>query len=116
MRYQVTGFNNFVRVFEIPETLPKEYCFHGGISTSFKMVDWFNPVPNVPQWSIPEKKYNILVASGEIKKSEDHEKIIDSDELQRELIAFISPKNYIKTGRSYLCICDFGLAFMFSQF
>ena len=42
--YKVDGWNNFCRVFELPNKFPNTYCFGGGVPVGFKMVDWFNPV------------------------------------------------------------------------
>lgn len=114
MTYKVTGFNNFMRVFEVPEKFSTEYCFGGGIPTNFQMVDWFHPVSGLPQWAVSEQKYNELIEKGELQKSENHETIIDTVTLEAELTAFINKKNYTREGRQYLCICNFGYAFMFT--
>ena len=55
MKYKVDGWNNFCRIFELPETYPKEYCFGGGHPVSFQMVDWFNPVPGIAQPAVTKK-------------------------------------------------------------
>jgi len=113
MKYKVTGFNNFCRVFEVPIPLPKDYCFGGGIPTMFKMVDWFYPVIDLPQWAISEKKYNELVENGDIKP-EGNDVTIESDELQSDLIKFISQKVYAIEGRAYIVLCNFEFAFVFT--
>lgn len=115
MNYQVTGYNNFCRVFQLPNEFPKGYCFSGGLPTTFIMVDWFNPVPELPQWSIPESKYKELVEKGEITNTEGHSAEINSDELQKLLTNFLVHKNYIKEGNTYLVICNFGMSFTFSR-
>ncbi len=115
MKYKVNGFNNFCRVFQMPTSYPKGYCFGGGLPATFMMVDWFNPVTGLPQWSISEKTYNELVEKGEIEDSEDHKKEVDPSELQNELTDFLKQKNYVIEGQTYLVICNFGFAFTFSK-
>jgi hypothetical protein len=114
MNYKVTGFNNFCRVFSLPDAYPKGYCFGGGLPTNFTMVDWFNPVVNLPQWAISEERYKELVLSGEID-TKGHEVEINSDELQKELIDFLLKKKYMQKGKKYLVICDFGMSFTFTK-
>ena len=41
---EITGKNNFCRVFELPNEYPKGFCFGGGHQVLFLIVDWFNPV------------------------------------------------------------------------
>lgn len=115
MKYLVTGFNNFCRVFELPKKFSKDYCFGGGIPTEFKMVDWFNPVTGLPQWGISEDKYNELLKSGEISGAENHTKEVDSEELQKVLTEFLCNKNYVNHGSQYIVVCNFGFAFMFGK-
>lgn len=112
MEYTVTGFNNFCRVFELPIKFSNEYCFGGGIPTNFNMVDWFNPVPDLPQWGISEEKYNQLIASGEIVDSGDHKRLVRAEDVEKQISDFVSKKVYIKKDREYIVICNFGLTFM----
>lgn len=35
MKYLVDGWNNFCRVFEIPESYPDGYLFGGGLDSQF---------------------------------------------------------------------------------
>ena len=114
MKYQVNGFNNMCRVFELPSQYPKGYCFQGSIDTNFKMVDWFNPVPELASWSITEKDYRDKVNNGLLQVDSSHSKEIESDELQEMLTNFLINKNYIQ-NKTYLVICDFGMAFTFSK-
>ena len=44
MNYKVDSWNNFCRVFMLPEEYPEDFCFNGGHPVNFQMVDWFNPV------------------------------------------------------------------------
>lgn len=115
MKYTVTGYNNFCRVFELPQKFPTDYCFGGGIPVNFQMVDWFNPVPNLPQWGIPESKYKELVESGEITNTETHTAVIESDELQKSITDFLIQKVYVKQDRKYIVITNFGMSFMFQK-
>jgi hypothetical protein len=59
------------------------------------MVDWFNPVPELPQWAISENKYQELIKSGELVDDGSHLKKVDSDELQKSLTDFLKQKNYV---------------------
>jgi hypothetical protein len=115
MKYQVNGFNNFCRVFQLPNSYPKGYCFGGGLPTVFVMVDWFYPVKGLPQWSIPEKHYNELIEKGELVDDGTHSKEVDSLELQNSLTDFLKQRNYVIQGQTYLVICNFGFVFTFSK-
>jgi hypothetical protein len=115
MNYKVNGFNNFCRVFQLPQSYPKGYCFGDGLPTTFVMVDWFNPVIDLPQWAISEKQYQELISKGELVDNGDHSKEINSDELQKTLTEFLRPKNYVKEENIYLVICNFGMSFTFSK-
>ena len=86
MHYQVTQQTNFCRVFELPAEFPEGYCFQGGHPIVFLMVDWFHPVQ---------------MGSSILKE-------VDMDELAESLLPFIKEKNYVKPGKNYLLVCDFG--------
>lgn len=86
-----TTETNFCRVFELPESFPEQFCWGGGIPVTFKMVDWFNPVPD----SMQDKDWET-----EVKPS---------------LVKFILPKAYVQLGRCYLVLTDFGNAFIVSK-
>ena len=107
MKYQVDGWNNFCRVFALPEKFPSDYCFHGGHPVNFQMVDWFNPVPEINQPAISKKIW--LEKYGKIKTKE-----VTEDDLRESLIPFLAIKQYIIPGREYLIICDFGASIKFS--
>lgn len=85
-------YNNFCRVFELPETYPMGYCFLGGISVEIKMVDWFNPIP---------------------LEDIENNKIREWSEYKKMLIDFLENKIYIRPGIKYLVITDFNEAFTF---
>lgn len=105
MKYNVDAWNDFCRVFELPEQFSSKFCFGGGIPTNFQMVDWFCPVgmgqPAVTK-DVWEKEVGLIEA-----------KEIDHQELMVKLVEFLKPKQYIKENRKYLVICDFGMAFVF---
>ena len=103
MKYNVDSWNNFCRVFELRDHYPRGFCFGGGKAVNFQMVDWFNPVPGVHQAGVSKDVWREKV--GEIKTTE-----IDGDDLTKRLDAFIGSKKYIKPGKYYLVVCDFGLA------
>ncbi|HUU89141.1 MAG TPA: hypothetical protein VMX17_15510 [Candidatus Glassbacteria bacterium] len=94
---------NFCRVFELPDNYPSGYrfgdgnhpsgyCFGGGVSTNFKMVGLFNPIPSEDFY---EKK---------VKRWEDYIPMI------RE---FLLKKKYVKPNRKYIVITDFDESFIF---
>lgn len=86
---------NFCRVYELPETYPSGYLFHGGKYVSMLMVDWFTPVPD-PTY----QKHNGL------NTWEDIENILKK---------FLSQKNYCKPDKTYLVVTEFGKAFTFTK-
>jgi hypothetical protein len=106
MKYKVDGWNNFCRVFELPKSYPSGFCFDGGKPVNILMVDWFNPVCDIPQPAVSKEVWKDKV--GEIKVTE-----IDLDELENTLIPFLKNKQYVKSGRTYLVLYDFGGATTF---
>jgi len=101
MKYQVDAWNNFCRVFELPITYPNDFCFGGGHPVNFQMVDWFYPIPEVPQAAISKQAWEREVGPIETKE-------VDLEELEKTLIPFLMKKVYIKAGRKYLVIYRFG--------
>lgn len=95
----ITQNSNFMRIFQLPPTLPTDFCFSGGIPCEFVMVDWFNP------YSTTEVKPNSYVeVTPELEK-----KLVES------LRKFIKGKVYYKPNRKYIAISDFGLAFTIQE-
>ena len=101
MKYKVDGWNNFCRVFQLPNSYPQGFCFHGGLAVNFQMLDWFNPITNLPVPSVSKDTWKKKI--GEIETKD-----IDEDYLQDNIIKFIMTKSYIKKGKKYLVIYDFG--------
>ena len=99
---KIKNEDNFCRVFQLPDIIPNEFCFGGPIDVTFKMVDWFCPLPTEftceYEWTgeyIPQeyiKKWNVL---------------------KLELIKFCKAKTYIQKGKKYILITDFGESVMF---
>ena len=85
---EINGTNNFMRIFQLPDSYPRDYCFGGGIPVTFNMVDWFNPVS-------PE-----MMEAFDLEK---HRKLIKE---------FIRGKTYYKLGVKYIAITDYGDAFL----
>ena len=108
MEYKVDNWNNFCRVFEVPLTFPKDYCFDGGHQVTFKMVDWFIPVPNIGQAGVSKKEW--LEKVGEIETI-----IITGNELQRLLVPWLREKPYVRPAYTYLVLCDFGATICFEK-
>lgn len=90
--------SNICRVFEVPATYPQGFCFGGGLPVAFKMVDWFNPVP--PDF--------LLDLCGVNKPNA-------IDELEKMLREFLSMKQYLRDGYTYIALCEFGLCFSFHK-
>ena len=107
MKYTVDGWNNFCRVFEIPNSFPNKYCFGGGHPVNFQMVDWFNPVEGLGTPGVSKKVWREKV--GEIKTVKTTE-----DELRKDIIEFLMKKRYVKPRREYLVLCDFGAVIRFT--
>ena len=100
--YAVDGWNNFCRVFRLPESFPDGYCFEGSRKTTFAMVDWFNPVPEVAITAVSKQ-----VWEQEVGRIVAHK--VDHAELSARLTEFIKRKTYFKQGSRFVVICDFGL-------
>ena len=82
---------NFCRVFEMPEAYPKGYCFGGGKTVQMIMVDWFQPWP-----------------------PDDFEVKCDTwPEVVEILRPWVMKKNYVKPGRRYVLVTEFGEALVF---
>lgn len=107
MKYEVDGWNNFCRVFELPEKYPNDYCFGGGHPVNFQMVDWFQPVAGIGNPAVSKEVWRENVGKIEIKK-------VSLDELQESLVPWLMEKQYVKPGRDYLVLCDFGATLRFS--
>ena len=88
---EITDMNNFCRVFELPKSYPKGFCFDGGKPCVFTMVCWFNPMP-----------------------TEDPNSVTWAEQLPR-LKEFVRDHVYVKPGRKYILITDFGEAFVFEK-
>ena len=91
---KITERNNFCRVFELPNAYSSDFCFGGGIPTTFQMVDWFQPIPiedvvsnNIEDWST----YVPLLQN------------------------WLNDKVYVKPNRQYLLITDFDESFIFRK-
>lgn len=107
VRYIVDPWTNMCRVFRMPNEMNSEWCFGGGHTTNFQMVDWFCPISTmeISQAAVSKEVWKEKV--GDIPT-----KIIDPNELIPQLTDFIQGKNYIERGVMYLVICSFGLTFL----
>lgn len=104
--FTVDGWNNFCRVFELPERFSNKFCFDGGIPTNFQMVDWFNPIPDMPSPGVTKEVWKEEV--GEIETAE-----VSIEDLEDNIVPFLKEKVYMKKGRTYLILFDFGTAITF---
>ena len=88
----ITLDNNMCRVFELPETYPSGFCHGGGHTIRMQMVDWFQPIPPTEITSNDTGLWETWAP---------------------RLIEFLLAKRYIKPGRQYLVITDFGESLVF---
>lgn len=84
--FEVDGWNNFCRIFELPEKFSSEFCFNGGIATNFQMVDWFNPVTGLSNPAVTKEVW--IKEVGEIEVVE-----ISTEQLKKDLSEFILGKS-----------------------
>lgn len=89
---EINEMNNFCRVFELPDEFPTGFCFGGGYPVTFKMIDWFNPIP-----------------------SEKLDKNVKWEDYISGIKEFMLEKQYIKHGKKYILITDFGEAIFISK-
>lgn len=108
MKYKVDGWNNFCRVFELPDKLKSEYCFGGGIPTNFQMVDWFCPILGLDRYTVPKEQYVEL--GYEVKEIE-----VDHFTEAEAIVEFLKQKNYVKEDKTYLVLTTFGMSFSFKN-
>lgn len=81
---------NFCRVFELPNEYPEGFCYNGGKPVMMLMVDWFNPWPDNPE-------------------------LKTWDQVKELLLPFLLEKIYVKPGKRYILITDFGKSLVFSK-
>lgn len=93
---KATKETNFCRVFELPTSYPTGFCFNGGHPVAMIMVDWFNPWP-------PAKDQPFELAN------------TTWPEVCKLLLTFLLQKRYVKAGKTYLLLTDFGGAFTFTK-
>jgi len=105
MYFEVDGWNNFCRIFELPAAYPSDFCMPA-IPVNFNMVDWFNPIQDLPVPAVSKELWVEKVGEIEVKK-------IDIKTLQISLLSFLKGKQYVKQGRQYLVLTDFGASFTF---
>ncbi len=106
IEYEVDGWNNFCRVFQLPNKYPQGYCMPNSKPVTFEMVDWFNPVPGVSSPAVSKEIWREKVGEINVKR-------IELTTLYNELVPFLLRKRYIKKDCNYLVICNFGATFTF---
>lgn len=109
MTYTVDGWNNFCRVFELPESYPEGFCFDGGHPVNFQLVDWFNPVIGLEVPAVSKEVWKEKIGDIETKE-------ISLDELEKDLVPWLQQKIYVKPKRHYLVLYSFGGATVFKQY
>jgi len=107
MKYTVNLWNNFCRVFELPDKYIENYCFQGGHPTNFQMIDWFCPT-DMGQPGVTKEVWKKEV--GPIKTRE-----LDLKTFSDDIVPFLKDKAYVKQGKKYLLLCDFGATLLFDK-
>ena len=105
--FAVDGWNNFCRVFELPEKYPDGYCFNGGHIVEFKLVDWFNPIMGVGMAAVSKEVWKKNVGEIDIKR-------VSINDI-KSLIPYLCKKPHIKSGKNYLILCSFGASIVFDK-
>jgi len=98
MKYRITEATNFIRIFEVPDEFPPEFCFGGGHNTIFILTDWFNPFEQKLFW---EEKELVYVESSLAYQ----ERII-------KLRNFVKGKQYFKPDKTFMALTDYGDVFL----
>ena len=80
---------NFCRVFELPKRYNAGFV-HGGRDTTFREVDWFNPIP--PRLAGTEPMTELEIAD--------------------MLVEHVKIKRYIREGYTYLIVTDYGASIL----
>lgn len=93
MKTKRSELKNFCRVFELPDAYPAGSCFGGGHPVMFQMVDWFCPIPSEDMENDAIKPWGDYVPF---------------------LKRFLKDKNYVKPGKQYILITDFGEVMLFT--
>lgn len=96
--WKITDATNFLRLFRLPETFPKGYCFGGGYPTAFQLVDWFNPFDQQDFWKFEIKEFD--------EADPEYLKHIE------ELKDFIKGKKYFNSNYTYMALTDYGDIFL----
>lgn len=105
MKYKVDGWNNFCRVFRLPEEFSPDFCFGGGIATNFQMVDWFQPCSGLDNVGCSREVW--IVKVGPIK-----EKIVSLEDLEAQFKEYREGRKHIQPCK-HLVIFDFGASLIF---
>lgn len=109
MKYIVNPWNNFCRIFELPEKYPSEFCFSGGHRVNFQLIDFFYPT-EVAQAGVSKETW--IEKVGPLA---DQDVEVDHDELKSRLLPGLKEKLYVKPSREYLFMSDFGMTFTFRK-
>lgn len=108
----VDPWNNLCRVLEIPvDNWPEGYCFEGNVFASFKMVDRFHPIPDIPVPVCDKETWIKFIGEWDNLVYNS----VEADMLQATLNKQISKKYYIDPKRDYLVQTDFGLQFILEK-
>ena len=91
----ITGNENIIRIFKLPDKFPSGFCFGGGRAVNFQMMDWFNPIPLEYFWDYPTK-----TLSAE-----------EMDNLRSDVRQMIKEKNYYDSKSRYIALAEYGDVF-----
>lgn len=98
MKYKATYANNFIRIFQLPNEFPSDFCFQGGHPVLIILVDWFNPFDPQDFWG------------DKIKEFDSTEEWYLSH--LKELKDYIKKKTYFNPEYTYMALTDYGDAFV----
>lgn len=90
---------NFIRIFQLPQEYPRDFCFNGGHPVVMHLIDWFYPLPQEDFWSCKEKEY-----------SEEQLKTI-----REQITKFIRQKTYCLKGYKYLALTNYNDSFIIEK-
>jgi hypothetical protein len=97
--FTISEETNFVRIFRLPLSYPRGFCFGGGYPVNFQLVDCFNPFSTQEIYGSTHK----IIGGDEYENHIDH------------LRDFIGKKVYFERGSRYLAIADYGDAFLIAD-
>ncbi len=98
MKWTITDVTNFLRIFQLPDSFPEDFCFAGGRPSTFTLVDWFNAFPQEDFWGDKTKEFD----------SADEKYRLHIEKLKE----YIKGKKYYHPEYTYMVLTDYGDVFL----